>query len=133
MRTLARGCFRHRRLVLAGWLAALIGVTAIHTAAGSNFRDSFSLPGTQSFQALNLLQRHAPKQSGDREQIVIAVKHGRVTDPAVRSQVQTMLAAVARVPHVSVVGSPYAAGAAHQISPAGRAAFASVTFDVLPR
>jgi uncharacterized membrane protein YdfJ with MMPL/SSD domain len=66
MRNLARWCFRHRRLVLAGWLAALIGATAIHTAAGSNFNDSFSLPGTQSFEALNLLQRHAPKQSGDR-------------------------------------------------------------------
>jgi RND superfamily putative drug exporter len=131
MRNLARWCFRHRRLVLAGWLAALIGATAIHTAAGSNFNDSFSLPGTQSFEVLNLLQRHAPKQSGDREQIVIAVKHGQVTDPAVRSQVQTMLAAVARVPHVTVVGSPYAAGASRQISPSGRVEFANVTFDVL--
>jgi RND superfamily putative drug exporter len=131
MRNLARWCFRHRRLVLAGWLAALIAVTAIHTAAGSNYRDSFSLPGTQSFQALSLLQRNAPKQSGDREQIVIAVKRGQVTDPAVRAQVQTMLAAVARLPHVSVVGSPYGAAASHQISPSGQVAFANVTFDVL--
>jgi RND superfamily putative drug exporter len=131
MRTLARWCFGHRRLVLACWLVALIGLTAIHAGAGSNFRDSFSLPGTQSFQALNLLERSAPKQSGDREQIVIAVKHGGVTDPAVRAQVESMLAAVARVPHVSVVGSPYAAGASHQISPSGRVAFANVTFDVL--
>jgi RND superfamily putative drug exporter len=131
MRSLARWCFTHRRVVLAAWLVALIGLTAAHTGAGSNFRDSFSLPGTQSFAALNLLQRNAPKQSGDREQIVIAVKRGHVTDPAVRTQVQSMLAAVARLPHVTVVGSPYATGASHQISPTGQVAFANVTFDVL--
>jgi RND superfamily putative drug exporter len=131
MRTLASWCYRKRRIVLAAWLVALIGLTAIHTGAGSNFRDSFSLPGTQSFQALSLLQHNAPKQSGDREQIVIAVKHGQVTDPAVRAQVESMLAAVARLPHVTVVGSPYAPGATRQISPTGRVAFANVTFDVL--
>ena len=131
MRPLARWCFRRRRIVLAAWLVALIGLTAIHTGAGSNFRDSFSLPGTQSFEALSLLQHNAPQQSGDHEQIVIAVKRGRVTNPAVRSQVRSMLAAVGRLPHVTVIGSPYAPGATRQISPSGRVAFANVTFDVL--
>ncbi|HEY5319134.1 MAG TPA: MMPL family transporter, partial [Solirubrobacteraceae bacterium] len=131
MRTLARSCFRHRRLVLAGWLIALVALTALHAGAGSDYNDNFSLPGTQSSDARSLLQRSAPKQSGDREQIVIAIKRGRVTDPAVRSQVQSMLAAIARLPHVSVIGSPYAPGASRQISPSGRVAFANVTFDVL--
>jgi RND superfamily putative drug exporter len=130
MRSLASWCFRNRRLVLAGWLVAVIGLTAIHAGAGSNYKNNFNLPGTQSFEALNLLQRNAPKQSGDREQIVIAVKQGRVTDPAVRAQVGSMLKAVKRLPNVSLVGSPYAPGASRQISPSGRIAFANVTFDV---
>ena len=131
MRSLASWSFKNRRLVLAAWLVALVGLTVIHVGAGSDYKNNFNLPGTQSFEALNLLQRNAPKQSGDREQIVVAVKRGRVTAPAVRSQVQSMLAAVARLPHVSVVGSPYAPGGGHQISPSGQIAFANVTFDVL--
>ena len=130
MRSLARWCFTHRRIVLAAWLAALIGLTVIHTSVGSNYKNNFNLPGTQSFEALNLLQRNAPKQSGDREQIVIATKQGRVTDPAVRAQVESMLAEVARLPHVATVASPYAAAGAHQISPSGKIAFANVIFDV---
>src|SRR6059058_4655965 len=107
MRTLAGWCVRHRRLVVTGWLVALIGLTVISQSVGSSYKDSFSLPGTQSFEALNLLQRAAPKATGDREQIVVAVEQGRVTDPAVRSQVEAMLGKVAALGDVASVVSPY--------------------------
>ncbi|MGO9753800.1 MAG: MMPL family transporter [Solirubrobacteraceae bacterium] len=130
MRALARWCFTHRRTVLAAWLAALVAMTVIHSGVGSGYKDNFNLSGTQSFDALNLLQRDTPRQAGDREQIVIAVKHRQITDPAVRAQVQRMLASVARLPHVSVIQSPYQAAGGRQISPSGNIAFANVTFDV---
>jgi RND superfamily putative drug exporter len=113
-----------------GWLVALIGLTALHSAVGSAYSDNFRLSGTQSFDAVNLLERNAPRASGDTEQIVIAVDHGRVTDPAVRSQVEKMLAAVARQPHVTQISSPYGPRGAGQISPSGQVAFANATFDV---
>jgi len=75
-------------------VVALIALTAIHAAVGSAYSDNFRLSGTQSFDAVNLLERTAPKASGDTEQVVIAVDQGRVTDPAVRSQVAPMLAAL---------------------------------------
>jgi putative drug exporter of the RND superfamily len=130
MRTLARRCYTHRRIVVLGWVAALIGLTAIHSAVGSAYSDNFRLSGTQSFDAVNLLERNAPKASGDTEQVVIAVDHGQVTDPAVRTQVQSMLAKLARQPHVTEISSPYGPRAAAQISPSGQVAFANVTFDV---
>ncbi len=130
MRNLARTCFRHRRIVLAAWVAGLLVLTAIHSAAGSAYSDNFRLSGTQSFDAINLLQHAAPRASGDTEQVVIAVTHGRVTDPAVRARVQSALARVAQLPHVTEISSPYAATGASQISPSGQVAFASVTFDV---
>ncbi len=129
MRALARWCFTHRRTVALAWVAALICLTAIHSAVGSAYSDNFRLSGTQSFDAVNLLQRAAPRASGDTDQVVIAVKQGRVTDPAVRSKVQTALAAVARLPHVTEVSSPYGSHGAAQISPSGQVAFANVTFD----
>ena len=130
MRRLARFCFIHRRLVLLGWVVALIGLTAIHAAAGSAYSDNFRLSGTQSFDAVNLLQRSAPRASGDTEQVVIATSHGRVTDAAVRSQVESMLARLARQPHVTEISSPYGPRGASHISLSGQVAFANVTFDV---
>src|ERR1700692_194139 len=91
MRALAGWCVAHRRYVVTGWLVAPLGVSVLSQSIGSSYKDSFSLNGTQSFDALNLLQKVAPKASGDREQIVVAVKQGKLTDPAVRTRVETML------------------------------------------
>src|SRR5579859_839476 len=123
---LARWCVRPRRVVVAGWLVALLGLGALSHSVGSSYKDTFSLPGTQSFEALNLLQKAAPTASGDREQIVVAVKAGKVTDAAVRSQVEAMLAKVARLGDVASVASPYAPGGAAQISSSSQIAFADV-------
>jgi putative drug exporter of the RND superfamily len=130
MRTLAKWSFVHRRIVLLGWIVSIVGLTAIHSAVGSGYSDNFSLPHTQSFDAVRLLQHNAPKDSGDTDQVVIAVKAGRVTDPAVRARVQALLARVATQPHVTSIKSPYSAGGSHQIAPSGTVAFANVTFDV---
>ena len=130
MRRLARWCFLHRRVVLLGWIAVLVAATAVHSAAGSAYSDNFQLSGTQSFDAVSLLQHAAPKASGDTDQIVIAVKQGSVTDPAVRAQVNAMLTSVARLPHVTQIASPYGPRGTSQISRSGQVAFANVTFDV---
>ena len=130
MRKLARWCFTHRRLVLLGWVAALVAATALHSAAGSAYSDNFQLSGTPSFDAVNLLQRSAPKASGDSDQVVIAVKRGTVRDPAVSAAVGTTLARISRLAHVTEISSPYGPRGSGQISSSGRVAFATVTFDV---
>jgi RND superfamily putative drug exporter len=127
MRALAGWCVAHRRIVVTAWLAALIGLSVISQSIGSSYKDSFTLNGTQSFEALNLLKKVAPKASGDREQIVIAVTQGKVTDPAVRSRVDAMLTKLAALGDVASVASPYAAAGASQISSSGQIAFANVT------
>jgi RND superfamily putative drug exporter len=123
MRALARWCFTHRRLVAAAWVAVLLALTAIHTAAGSNYRDSFRLHGTDSFDALNLLQDSAPKAAGDTDRIVLAVKQGKLTDPQIQARVNQMLANVKKDPHVASVGKL-------TISPNGKIGYVTFNFDL---
>jgi len=129
MRNLAHWSFSHRRLVLAAWLVVVVGLTVIHSAAGSDYRDSFKLSGTDSSDAQALLEQSSPRTSGDVDHIVVAAENGSIREPAVKSDVTAMLEKVEGLPHVGSVASPYAPGSADQISKDGRIAYATVTFD----
>ncbi|HET8978142.1 MAG TPA: MMPL family transporter [Solirubrobacteraceae bacterium] len=128
MRKLARWCFRHRFLTIALWLAVLVGLNGLHSLTGSAYTDNFKLSKTGSFQAMQLLARADPRASGETDQLVIAVSHGRVTDPAVRARAQRLFTRVAALPYVARVSSPYTAATARQIAPGQTIAFANVTF-----
>jgi RND superfamily putative drug exporter len=124
-----RAAVRHRRLVVIGWLVLLIGALGISGVVGTEYSNNFSLPGTESQRAANLLARDFPAQAGDADQIVLAVRNGSITGAAVRARVEAMLATVARLPHVTGVVSPYTAEGARAISQSAKIAFATVTFD----
>ena len=132
MRKLARWSFSHRRIVLGIWLVVVIGFSAIHGIAGSAYKDSFKLSGTDSADAQALLQQNSPQTAGDVDHIVIATEGGKsITEPGVKSEMTAMLGKVEKLPHIGSVASPYAPGAAAQISKDGRIAYATVTFDEL--
>jgi RND superfamily putative drug exporter len=128
MRSVARWCYQHRFLVLGAWIVVLAAAFFGASSTGSNYAASTQLSGTPSAQAAALLQRAAPSVAGDTETIVFQTKTGHVTDPAVRSQIQQMLAQVSHLQYVSGITSPYSAAGAKQISPTGTIAFAQVNF-----
>ena len=128
MLTLARWASDHRRAVVALWVVVLVAVMGISNAVGSHYGNNFTLPGTDAQRAADLLSSRFPAQSGDSDQIVLHTLHGTLAVPAVRSRVEQMLARVARLPHVTSVSSPYAAGS-RAISRGGTIGFATVTFD----
>jgi putative drug exporter of the RND superfamily len=72
----------------------------------------------------------SPKVAGDTEEVVFQTSGGRlVTDPAVEARAQATLGRIARVPHVTRIGSPYGVAGAGQVSAGKTIAFATVTFD----
>src|SRR3954467_4479294 len=128
MTTLARWCFRHKFRVLAAWLVALFVIGGLNAGAGSGFTDSFSLPGTESTTALNLLTKNFNTESTDTNQVVFAADD--VNDPATKARIEQTLAKIKDGPHVERVDSPFAKGAAaRQISKNGKVAFANVHMD----
>jgi RND superfamily putative drug exporter len=131
MRNIATWCVRHRKTVVAGWLVALIALVGVLSSVGSGYANSFQLKGTQSFEAQQLLKQAAPKASGDREQIVIAVNSGSLKSAAVKQRAEQMLARVAKLPEVASIVSPYSTAGAAQVSKSGQVAFATVTMTKL--
>ncbi len=127
MRSLARWCIAHRRIVIIAWVVALIAANAIGQAVGSDYNSNFKGPNTAgSQQALNLLAKYFPTHKGDSASIVFE-SSAPITSSAVHAEVTGLLTKVASLPHVSDVVTPYAG--AHAISPGGHIAYATVLFD----
>jgi RND superfamily putative drug exporter len=129
MSSLARWCYRRRFVVLGLWFAGLIVLGGLGQAAGNQYTDQFTLPGTESTRALDLLQKSFPAQSGDSNTVVWHVKDGTVSGAAAKSRIEGMLAKVAKGANVVEVKSPYQQANAGQISKDGKTAYATVNFD----
>src|SRR5215467_16267442 len=128
MSVLARWCYQHRYVVITAWIGLLIGLAVMSQAVKTSYDNTFTLPGTGSGSAQELLQRSAPAQAGDSDHIVWQVRHGSVEDPAISRRMSAMLARVSHLPEVASVASPYLPGGKVQVSRDGRTAYATVNF-----
>lgn len=141
MKTLAHFCVRRRWLVLAIWIAIFLLMNVLSHAIGSAYNNSFSLPGTNSTHAEQLLEKGFAGQSGDVDQIVFKATTGTVADH--RGAIQRALADVAEQPKVASVVSPFCSGSfaktetlpngscagSAQVSKSGTIAYAVVHFS----
>ena len=100
MLKVTRWCIAHRGRVFLAWLVVAIITTAIAGAAGRNYATNFSLPGTESQRALDLLKQEFPAQSGDVDTIVFHIANGTVDSPQVRAAITKLLGQVKGDPHV---------------------------------
>ncbi len=129
MHPLAQFSTRKPLLVILIWIAAVIGLTAANAAAGTDFRDSFSLPGTDSQAAYDFLGTNFPAASGSTDTIVWNSPGTGVTDPTIKADMTALLARLAEVPGVAGITSPYSPEGATQVSRDGTIAFASLHWN----
>jgi putative drug exporter of the RND superfamily len=124
MRKLAAWCHDRRRTVIGLWVAAFVLFAALWGTAAGEFVNNFSLPGTESQRAYDLLKDRFPEQSGDTATVVFAVDEGQVLDK--RAEIEKVRAEIEKSPEVLAVGDPLAEGA--PVSEDGRITFGQIQF-----
>lgn len=124
---LGRFAFRRRGLVVLIWLGLLAaGVVGSATLSGPT-ANGFSIPGTESQRAADLLNDRFPQAGADAAtaRIVFQAPAGqKLTDTP---QLQETMDRLANAPQVARVLDPFSAKA---ISPDGRTGYARVTYEV---
>ena len=119
---------RRRRTVLASWLVAFGVMAAVSFAFAGEFTGNFSIPGTESQKANDLIQAKTPDAGADAPsgRVVFAAPAGRtLASGAGRAAVERTIDAIERVPGVASASNPFESSA---VSEDGRVAFTSVDF-----
>src|SRR4051794_23964029 len=125
---LAALTYRPRLLTVLAWVAALGLAVVLAGAVGGEFKADYSAPGSDSSAAQQLLEDEFPAQSGDTVDVVVHTD-GPATAAAVRTDVRSLLAGLAGVPHVVGVDDPYTTPGG--IAPDGRTVVAHARLDVV--
>ncbi|MGV9556913.1 MMPL family transporter [Streptomyces sp. NPDC003401] len=132
LRRLGTWCARHFLVVIIGWLVALVALQVLSRAYGGTYSDDFSLPGVQSQQGLDVLEKHDPQAGGYGSQIVLHDSGQPVT--ALGSQMSTTVTDLQKLPHVLSAQNPLTQTSSKvgPVSGDGRTAYITVRFDVQP-
>ena len=132
MQRLARSSYRHRRIVLGVWVVLLVGLMALASTAGGVFKVDFSLPGSESERAFDILEaRGFGDRTGEQGQIVFSAPQG-VDDPQVEEAMEQFFAEVENGVEGVTVVSPYTEAGARQVAEDGTIAYAEVNFTDRP-
>jgi uncharacterized membrane protein YdfJ with MMPL/SSD domain len=120
--------FRHRRVVLLSWLVALLAVVASAAAFSGKTSNEFSVPGTESQVAQDLLEEKFPEAGGGSARVVFAAPEGeQLTDAENKAAVMESVERASKAPEVVAVADPYES---KTISKDGRIGFADVYYPV---
>ncbi len=126
---LGRWAFRRRARVAIAWVLLILLAAASAAFLGKGTDNTFSIPGTESGNALDQLDRTFPQVSGTSAMFVVVAPDGvKVTEPAVQAPIEGAVTALGKVEHVAAVADPFGkVGGA--VSADGSAAVITVQID----
>jgi uncharacterized membrane protein YdfJ with MMPL/SSD domain len=120
--------FENRWKALGAWIAVLAIVIGSAAAFSGKTNDEFTVPGTESQTAQDLLEQKFPEASGATARMVFAAPEGQtLTSKANKETVEATLAQTAKAEDVMRIVDPYQAGT---IAPDGRIGYADVIYPV---
>ncbi|MFN0146631.1 MAG: MMPL family transporter, partial [Dehalococcoidia bacterium] len=99
--------YRHRWAVIGAWLVGVVVVVGLGTQYPGKADTNFSLPGSQSQAALDLLEARFPQRAGDTADVVFEAPPGG-TIAAFQGPIEALIQRLATVPGVVQVESPSA-------------------------
>jgi RND superfamily putative drug exporter len=130
---IGRSAASHKWRVLGAWVLVLVAAAIAGQTFGAAPADSFSVPGTDSQRAFDLLEARFPAQSGSTARVVFHTESGTLRDAASAQGIRATLAQLQTLPHVTAVSDPLGPDGAAFVSADGTIAYAQVRYDVQPQ
>ncbi len=116
-----------RSLAIAALIMVALGVLA--GTVGGQFTNEFAVPGTESQQALDLLQDRFPAAANEGATVVFYADNGSIRDGERPQAIEAARREIAALPDVTSVSDPLASRGRAQVSRDAKVAFATVQYD----
>ncbi len=109
LQTWGRYASRHHWRIVAGWVVLLAGVWAIGISLGGEANNDFTLPGSSSQEALDLLEQDFPAAAGTSATVVYRSRSGTdmTSDSSLQSTLQSSIADLGNLDGVASVVGPF--------------------------
>ena len=104
---LGKFSYRHRWLVISLWLAVIVAVGGAAAAFHGTLSNNFQIPGTETQQMADKLQKELPKSSGGSAGIVFEAQDGQFSQ-AGKDAVSAALTKLETLPDVQGTVNPFA-------------------------
>ena len=121
LRKLVTWSYDRRRRVLVLWIAAVVAASVLAGAAGGDTAQDVTVPGSDSANAVELLQERFPRFAGGTVDVVYTAPDG-VTGPDTAARIDALAGDIAAVDHV-LAAEP------RPVSPDGSTGLVQVRFD----
>lgn len=103
---LGRFAARHHWPIIAVWLVALVAIGGYAGTHTGKAVDQFTVPGTESQAALDLLQKEFPAAAGTSALVVFEATNGKVTDQANAAAIEQAVTNLGKLPDAGTVANP---------------------------
>jgi RND superfamily putative drug exporter len=130
LHALGRLCVRRRWPVLGACLLVIVGLGVFANAVGTRTTDDFSLPGTGSQRAQDVLTEHFKALTQLSSPVVFEARSGRIDAGANKRAVDAAMASLAHAGGVESASDPFSATT---VSRDGKIAYSTLTFSVAPQ
>ncbi|WP_241681574.1 MMPL family transporter, partial [Streptomyces sp. CB01881] len=130
-----RWCARRPKRVVAAWLLLLTAALAALAVFGRVTSEAVSIPGSDSQAARDIADRAFPGPASGRQPVLLhtAAAAAPLTASDTAAAVRSAAAAIAGVPHVVAVTTPYDPAGADAMSADDHTAYLAIDLDVTGR
>ena len=122
-------CIRQRFAVVGAWVLVAIAIAIGAKAAGQETSNNLNLPGTESTDATDLLDKYLPNQANGTNPVALKAPHGKLTDSANSKIVRATVRSLQRAPDVHSAVSPLSAAGRSALSADKTIGYIAVTLD----
>ena len=133
-----RACANHPWRVMITWVGIIAGLILLVATVGGSLKDEFSIPGSETQKATDLIEAEFAAEQGGVLNLVFAAPEGeRLDEPAARKAAIVAAIAKLRTPEFAAIGPDERAGvesvgdpfSENTFSEDGRIAYAEAQFD----
>lgn len=126
-----KNCGHYGWIILGIWVVTIATLAIVTNKYGGQISNTFTLPGSNSQKATDIIKQSFPAANNGTAQIVFHANSGTLATPQAQKSINELIAQVSKLPQVAHVANPFAAvPGSGGVSVDKAIAYSTITYNV---